>query len=199
MLMEPSETDGRRARGERTRQRVVEALVDLVEGGELQPSAQRVATHAGVALRTVYHHFEDVEALRATAMHLDWQRHVAELAEIDPDRPLEERITTVVKQRRQLFEAISPMRRASLLNEDSPLIAQGIRDARELLRQRIADVFDSEVRARGADARLFLDALEICGSWQTWNYLRTYMGRRPSDAAKTMEHMLRTLLTQKKR
>jgi len=50
-------TDGRRARGERTRVRVLEALVALAEEGQVRPGAQQVADRAGVALRTVYHTF----------------------------------------------------------------------------------------------------------------------------------------------
>ncbi len=194
MLLEASITDGRRARGERTRLRVVEALIALVEEGDLRPSAQRVAARAGVALRTVYHHFEDIEALRSTALRLEWQRHVAELIDIDPDLPLGDRIGIVGRQRRQLFEAITPVRRAALLDESSPLIAQGLRESREILRGRIADAFDREIRERGADGPALLDAVDLLTSWQTWNYLRSYVNRRPADAQRTVEFAMHRLL-----
>lgn len=194
MLLDASITDGRRARGERTRLRVVEALIALVEEGDLRPSAQRVAARAGVALRTVYHHFEDIEALRSTALRLEWQRHVAELVDVDTDLSLDERIAVVTRQRRQLFEAITPVRRAALLDETSPLIAQGLRESREILRGRIADAFEPEIRARGAEGPALLDAIDLVTSWQTWNYLRSYLSRRPGDVARTVEFALHRLL-----
>jgi TetR/AcrR family transcriptional regulator of autoinduction and epiphytic fitness len=194
VLLDASITDGRRARGERTRLRVVEALIALVEEGDLRPSAQRVAARAGVALRTVYHHFEDIEALRSTALRLEWQRHVAELIDIDVTLSLSDRIAVVCRQRRQLFEAITPVRRAALLDESSPLIAQGLRESREILRGRIADAFEPEIRERGAEGPALLDAVDLVTSWQTWNYLRSYLNRRPADVARTIEFALHRLL-----
>jgi TetR/AcrR family transcriptional regulator of autoinduction and epiphytic fitness len=194
VLLDASITDGRRARGERTRLRVVEALIALVEEGDLRPSAQRVAARAGVALRTVYHHFEDIEALRSTALRLEWQRHVAELLDIDMSLGLPDRIAVVCRQRRQLFEAITPVRRAALLDESSPLIAQGLRESREILRGRIADAFEPEIRERGAEGPALLDAIDLVTSWQTWNYLRSYLNRRPTDVARTIEFALHRLL-----
>lgn len=55
--------DGRRARSERSRERIIEAVLTLVKGGMINPGAQRVADLAQVSLRTVYRHFEDIESL----------------------------------------------------------------------------------------------------------------------------------------
>ena len=78
--------DGRRARGQRTRLKVIEALLELVSEGVVRPTAQEIAARAGVALRTVYHHFEDVEALRRLALDLDMQRHF-EILDADRHEP----------------------------------------------------------------------------------------------------------------
>lgn len=187
-------TDGRTARGERTRQRVLEALIDLVEGGDLRPSAQRVATHAGVALRTVYHHFEDIEALRATANRLQFERHLQLLPDIDPDTPVAERISVVTRQRQKLFEAITPMRRAALLDSSSALVADGLRESRDLLRRRIADAFENEIHQAGAGGMVLLDALDVVTSWLTWNFLRSQLYRKPPEAARVVEKLIRRLL-----
>ena len=52
-------------RGERSRQRIVAALFDLVGAGVLQPTAQQVAARAGVGMRTVFRHFSEMETLYA--------------------------------------------------------------------------------------------------------------------------------------
>lgn len=187
-------TDGRRLRGEKTRQRVVEALIELVQHGELRPSAQRVATHAKVALRTVYHHFEDIGALRATALRIEWERHVDELVDVDATKSLDDRIALVIKQRRQLFEAITPIRRAALLTGNSPQVSEGLRESRRFLRERVAGVFAAEISGAGSYGPTLLDALDEVLSWQTWDYLRSHLNRKPVDAARTIELMTRSLL-----
>ena len=55
--------DGRRLRAERSRERIVDALLKLVQSGEMNPSAAMVAETARVSLRTVFRHFEEMESL----------------------------------------------------------------------------------------------------------------------------------------
>ncbi len=57
------ESDGRRRRSERSRQKIVQAMLDLVRDGDMHPSAAKVAASAGVSLRSVFRHFEDMESL----------------------------------------------------------------------------------------------------------------------------------------
>ncbi len=188
--------DGRRARGERTRLRVLEALLALVEEGELRPTAQEVAGRAGVALRTVYHHFEDVEALRRMALSLQLARHREILQTVDPALALDERITLIARQCRKLFEAITPIRRATLFDEHaSAEMAEGLRRSRMLRRHHVANAFAAEVKAHPDSGRSLLDAIDIACSWQTWHYLRDGIGRSPGAAEKVTVLMLRTILT----
>ena len=58
-----SSADGRLTRAARTRTAVVDALLTLNERGELRPTARDIAAEAGVSLRSVYVHFDDLEAL----------------------------------------------------------------------------------------------------------------------------------------
>src|SRR5271163_2254507 len=57
--------DGRLARSARTRHAVVDALLDLLGEGDLRPTAARIAERAGVSLRLVFHHFDDLDAIYA--------------------------------------------------------------------------------------------------------------------------------------
>ena len=84
-------TDGRRLRGQRTQTKVLEALLELVAEGEMRPTAQAVSNRAGVSLRTVYHHFEDVEDVRRRALELQRGRYQAGFRTIDATLPVEER------------------------------------------------------------------------------------------------------------
>lgn len=190
--------DGRRARGERTRLRVLEALLELVEEGELRPTAQEVAERAGVALRTVYHHFEDVAALRSMAFMMQAERHRELLRPVDAALPLEERIQQMTRQYRRLFEAITPLRLAGLLDQrESEEMAEDLRRSGERRRAQLASSFAPELERRGKDrdGRPLLDALDLVVSWETWNYLRSSLGRSALGAEKVIVLLLTDLLS----
>ena len=56
-------SDGRVRRGERSRDQIVGALLELVQEGFLRPAAEQVARRARVGTRTVFRHFEDMDSL----------------------------------------------------------------------------------------------------------------------------------------
>src|SRR3546814_10246722 len=62
--MGTADSDGRRARSRSSRRRIVAAMVELIEGGDLMPSAARVAEEAGVGLRTVFRSEEHTSELQ---------------------------------------------------------------------------------------------------------------------------------------
>lgn len=187
--------DGRRARGLRTRLKVIEALLDLVAEGNLRPTAQAIAERAGVALRTVYHHFEDVEALRRLALELDMNRHLEMLTPIDDDWPLAERIEIVAGQCRRLFEAVTPIRRAMLFDQHSSKeVASGIAEASSTRADHVIAAFGPELRRHGAKERAITDAVVLVTAWVAWEYMRTMLERTPAAAERDVATALHALL-----
>ena len=71
-----SATDGRVARGQRTRRNVAEAMMDLLREGDPEPTAKAVAERAEVSLRLVFHHFAEMDDLyhyvAALLLHRQW-------------------------------------------------------------------------------------------------------------------------------
>jgi AcrR family transcriptional regulator len=65
MTRETQQTDGRRRRGEDSRERIIAAMLAFVREGEVAPGAERVAIRAEVGLRTVFRHFRDMDSLYA--------------------------------------------------------------------------------------------------------------------------------------
>jgi hypothetical protein len=65
--------DGRFARSARTRLAIVDALRALNQAGDVRPTAARVAERAGVSLRTVWQHFDDLESLLLEAGQRDFE------------------------------------------------------------------------------------------------------------------------------
>src|SRR2546423_5473671 len=187
--------DGRAARALRTRNRVVDALLDLIDEGELRPSAAEVARRAGVSLRSVYQHFDDLETLFRVA----GERHRQRLSHLEPlpalPAELRPRVAAYVANRVRWMEAVSPMARAAALQAPfSPGVAERQAAARHRHREALAAAFAPELRRAGDSDRL-LDALEAAASWTTWETLRGAMGRSKADAAAVLELQLISLLT----
>jgi AcrR family transcriptional regulator len=187
--------DGRRARGERTRLKILDSLLALVEEGELRPTAQAVASHAEVALRTVYHHFEDVEALRHMAHDLQIRRNLTLLGKVDSGLGIEEKAKIVAKQLRKFFELITPIRRAILFDEqNSAELAIGLKLTRSARRDHVMSVFADEIK-HSEDEKTVTDALDQITSWQAWNFVRVNLARSPQVAEKILAVAIMHLLT----
>src|SRR5574341_1525078 len=124
---EGSTTDGRTLRATRTREAVVEALLTLNDEGNLRPTAREIADRAGVSLRSVYVHFEDLEDLFSAAAAKQFERLMTLYRPLPHDGPLAQRLEAFVDQRTRIMEAAAPVHRAALLKEPfSPALAGGI-------------------------------------------------------------------------
>jgi TetR/AcrR family transcriptional regulator, regulator of autoinduction and epiphytic fitness len=186
--------DGRAARALRTRNRVVDALLDLIDEGDLRPPAADVARRAGVSLRSVYQHFDDLETLFEVA----GERHRQRFAHLEglPDLPVElpARVAAYVAHRARLLEAVSPMARAAALQSPfSPGIAARQAAARVRHRDTLAAAFAPELGRAGHPDRL-LHALEAAAAWSAWEGLRTGAGLDADEAARVVELLLLGLL-----
>jgi AcrR family transcriptional regulator len=185
------QTDGRLRRSERSRQVIVEAMVELVGEGVLEPTAEQVAERAEVGLRTVFRHFRDMEGLYA-AMDARLQARVAPLLDSEsPTGALAARVAGLVAQRAELFEAVAPYKRAEVLK----------RWRSEFLRSRHAGM----VRRLRTDLRRWLpetaeapaelaDALELVTSFEAWDRLRSEQRLGRSRAAAVVEQNVLALL-----
>ena len=115
--MSVTDAGPRTARAERTRIAIADALLSLIDEGDLQPTATRIAERAGISLRLIYHHFGDLEALF----------HEASRARDGPTPgpgapgarstcPFAERLDAFVEQRCSLLEWMTPVCRAAALH-----------------------------------------------------------------------------------
>lgn len=188
--------DGRTARAERTRTAIVDALLTLLEEGDLQPPASRIAERAGISLRLIYHHFGDLESLFRAASSREAERLAALADPIDASLPLADRIDAVVAQRCNILELVTPVRRASLLQEP---FSEGLRAARDAFfvigEQQVAELFAPELDALAPPQRAAVRAA-LSGAlfWGLWNDLRT-SGRSIDDAQAAIRAILLGLLS----
>jgi TetR/AcrR family transcriptional regulator, regulator of autoinduction and epiphytic fitness len=195
-LVEHTTADGRVARGERSRRALAEALISLLEEGDTQPTARRIAQRAGVSLRLVFHHFDDLESILREAVAIQEHRHWRHIRPVTPTLPAAERVARVVRQRATVYQAVAPVRRSAELVADRSLtVAAQLRRGREALRSQLRATFAPEIESRrSADARDLLDALDVATSWETWDQLAR-LGRPTSVCRRTMQSLTLAVLS----
>jgi AcrR family transcriptional regulator len=190
------ETDGRRARAERNRDAVVEAILDLLCEGVENPTADAIAERSGVSVRSVFRHFDDLESLHAAAV----DRHSERMRNLFEPPPsggsLASRIDDLATRRSRLFEAMTPVRVVGeRLRGRSDVIDERLEFARELLRSQVATLFEPELaHETGTGRRDLLDAVEVATSWSTWNLLRREQGCSVARARAVTTRTLTALL-----
>jgi len=184
--------DGRSARAERTKVAVVEALLALLDEGDVRPTAERIAARAGVSERSIFQHFGDREALFEGAAERQYERVVPTLRRIDPGLPLAQRIEEFSEQRARLYETVSGVRRGAVLIEhESPTVAERLEGVRKAKAREVERVFATELRGRGPAVR---DALVAACAWTSWQNLRFHQGLSAVRAREAMRAAISALL-----
>jgi AcrR family transcriptional regulator len=196
MVLGFPKVDGRTARADRTRASVAAALLSLLEEGELQPTAAAIAERAGVSLRSVFQHFEDLETLYGAVADAQLERLSGFIARESGVGSLDERIDAFVERRATLLEMITPVRRAALLREPfSEELARRLRWAHDIARQEVQRTFLPELKQRpSTDANGILVALDVATNWSGWDTLRRLNGLSIADSKRVMARTIHALL-----
>jgi AcrR family transcriptional regulator len=187
--------DGRTLRSLRTREAIVDATIGLLEEGDLRPTAPRVAARAGVSVRSVFQHFDDLETLHASVAERLVERVAVLVVPVPPDLPRADRLDRFVHQRALLLEAVTPIRRAADVHGPfSTEITARLRDGQAFLRDEVVRTFAPELDAAGDDRLDLLDSLDVALSWSTWEGIRAGIGRDQPTAERVMRRLAAAVL-----
>jgi AcrR family transcriptional regulator len=189
----PAETDvadGRRRRGQDNRARIVAAMMEIVHGGDVAPSAEQVAARADVGLRTVFRHFQDMDSL---------YREIAAVvgAEVRTvfERPLQgatwqDRLLERVGRFAVAYEKMAPYKRAAdAFKHRSKFLGSDYAKLVQDQRKTLAHELPRDL------ARDRLEAIDLLLSFEAWARLRNEQGLAPRRAQAVIEAALRTLIT----
>jgi len=186
--------DGRTARAVRTREAIVDATIALLAENDLRPSAPRIAERAGVSVRSVFQHFDDLETLYTAVGARVRDQVLPLILHIDPARPLEERIVDFVHQRAQVNEALTPTLRAAVVHAPgSRAINDQFQTGHDFVGTQVAQVFGPELELAG-DRQVVFDALLTIASWSVWNSVRSLNRRSEAEAERLLVHMTASTL-----
>lgn len=191
----PVPTDGRAARALRTREAIVDACIAMVEEGDVRPTAPRLAERAGVSVRSVFQHFDDLPSLHIAVTQRIAERMSALLVPADTDLPLGPRIERFVEHRSALLEALTPFQRAAQVHSPfAPEIRLAITQSASYLGNEVAATFAPELDAcEPGEREELLEALTAAASWATWDVVRE-RGVPLERARGVMARTLRALL-----
>ena len=176
---------------------MVDALLDLLGEGDLRPTAARIAQRAGVSLRLVFHHFDDVEGIYNELADRQAERVKPLAVPIAVGLPFARRVEEFSAQRGRLLETLSPVRRSAVLMEPfRPALAKRLKLARDSMRAAAIAAFEPELRRVAADERRTkIAALDVVTSWVAWEQMRRHQGLSETEARETMATAIRGLLT----
>ena len=185
--------DGRSARAQRTRDSVVAAVLELANSGIGRPTAREIADRAGISVRSVYVHFDDLDDLFRAAAARHTEQMTAFLTPVDATLPLPERITAATVQRVTIHENFGAVRRAAeQWAPVSPALADVLRSARDVGRQDAERLFGPALTGR-EDDDVVLGAITLLLGAAAWDSLRD-QGLSVDAAAETISYTLTRLL-----
>jgi AcrR family transcriptional regulator len=173
------QSDGRRVRGADNKRKIVDAFLKLVEGGNVDPSAESVAKEAGVGLRTVFRHFADMESLHAAIS----ERMTAEikpiLAQPFTATDWRGRLDELVDRRAEMFERLLPFKIAGDAHRHGSSFLTS--EHKALVRAQ-SEALRRVLPAKIADDKAGFAALDLALSFDAWKRLRHDQGVGVRDA-----------------
>ena len=171
--------DGRTARRNRNRDAVLDALIELADESNDEPTIERIAERAGVSHRSVYRYFDDRTDLMLSAI----TRVMGNLWSIfDVENlghgPLDERIEQLTTVRVAAYRRLAPLARTAVHRRaNEPAVAEGYDRVREYLREQLAQQFEPELAAMAVpESKLVLAALDTMFQFESLDYLANHDG-----------------------
>lgn len=186
-------SDGRIARGERTRTSIADALYELLTDGVENPSGRDIAERANVSLRSVFQHFDDIEGVYGELVTRQHERVAPFLEPINQEIPLNDRVEKFIESRDSMFALAAPLRR-SMGTYRGIKTSQTIRRALTYLhRAQRNQILQSFERELNGNEQVLLQ-LEVCLSFETWNQFTSQHGLSRAATRGHLHNLVMTLL-----
>jgi len=187
----PETSDGRRHRSDRSRQQIIKAMFALLRDGDMSPSAGAIAERAGVGLRTVFRHFEDMDGI-----HIEMTQQVHAVIEPKLAAPLtsdgwKNQVLEMAERRADIYETVFPVKVSlSLRRFQSAFLQARYQSDLKLMRSSLKSILPAQV---AADKQLFA-ALELTLGFSTWRRLRQDQNLSAKTATAVLMTMLNSLI-----
>lgn len=175
----------------RTRARILEALLELIDEGRPEPTAAEIAERAGVALRSIAQHFNTRELLLGALA----EKHLSRLPTAEAAAAtgtFEERLVSFVNVRSKSLESSVAIRQLGRSAEGRfDAIATAFKEVSRQRRKELQRSFAPEL----ADQEPWvLEASDAATAGAFWDSLRQTLGLSSKRASAVVLETLRRLL-----
>jgi AcrR family transcriptional regulator len=192
-VMTTEETDGRRLRTQASKERIVAAVLALIEEGHGIPGAEIIAQRAGVGLRSVFRHFGDLDGLYVAMLDRLGHRYTP-LVRPYTAATWQGQVLESFERRMEMFEGILPYRRAAeAYRQHSSMMTHGLDALDRMLRGRLEGIVPEEHRAD----HLWYEQLDMWASLEVYCRLRDRRRMAPDEAATVIRAAMERLLAMK--
>lgn len=174
--------DGRRARRERGRAAVLDAVIDHLRDGHTSLPASEIAGRAGVSEATLFRYFDTLVDLQheATTRYFERFESLFEVPRIGTG-PLDARARRIASARVELYDAIAPIARLGRARAlEQAHFADVLHDVRVRQVEQVRRHFHPELVSRTAAAGDDLVAvISTTTSFESWDQQQGVLGRTP--------------------
>jgi len=185
--------DGRKQRSQASRSKIVGAFMELIEQGDPAPSAARVAKRAGVGLRSVFRHFDDMDSLYAEIDRILNEQWAPVLTQPYKSSDWRERLIELVERRAKVNEAIYPHRiMTSLARFRSELLMSNYKRLLKYEKDALNAILPKPVQKDKQRSRAIL----LATSFDSWRLFRQDEGMSNKQVIATMSQMVRDVVAQ---
>ena len=183
--------DGRRLRSERSKQAIIDAMMDMISEGNLMPTARQVSERAGVGIRSVFRHFEDMENLFSLCDDARRQSYEEIFLSGNREGTLSERIVHSAEQHAKGYELHGNITRVTLAQRWRYKIlrqnyARYQRGLRKDLENWLPEITHLDTTTR--------EAIDAVASFEFWNRLREDQGLSKNSAINVVVEVLKGLI-----
>lgn len=154
VVQDPTDiTDGRTLRRRRNRDAVINALIGLINEGDLEPTIDKIADRAEVSARSIFRYFTDLNDLARTAVETEMRKAIpdAVIANVG-EGSFDERVDTIVASRVKVLSATWRLLRVAKAKSNAiPEIDRGLGVVADMLNDQFNRQFANELSRLAPD------------------------------------------------
>ncbi|MGB0112064.1 MAG: TetR/AcrR family transcriptional regulator [Ilumatobacteraceae bacterium] len=189
--------DGRTARRNSNRDRVLDALISLGHDGIDDPSVDAIAERAGVSYRSVYRYFDDRTDLMLCAIRriIGGVWRIFEIEDLG-EGPLEQRITRFTSARVAAYRQLAPLTRVAIRRTATEsTVSSEYDNVRSYMRKQLEAQFAPELeQLDDAERALTVATLNVMFQFEAFEFLALYDQLTDEAMAEILERHLRAQL-----
>lgn len=184
-------TDGRRERAADSRRRILEATLELIREGKPSPTAETISARAGVSLRTLFRHFEEMENLHIEIAALVMKDLRPILSRPMENKPWPYAFYEAIERRAEFYEALMPFNTSlQVFRHRSAALAKQHQRISTSSRELLEANFPREI----TQDQGLMQALELILSIETWQRLREQQKLGMGEASNLVCRMAKAVL-----